>query len=169
MKRRAHLTSCIGIALAGLVAASLAIGPAAMAQDQSAAAGADAIFARKTIMDALCDKMAEIERMIALGKIDTKVTHAHGDTISVMLMAFPHLFPPGTNKWKPDLDQDPLTETLASPNLWSSFPDFYRQATAAAKTAFALSRADKIDDIKTNARELRIECDTCHSLYLEEP
>jgi cytochrome c556 len=141
---------------------------AATAQDRSAATGDDVILARKTIMNALCDKMAEIERMIAMRKIDSKVTRAHGDAISVMLMAFPHLFPPGTNRWKPDLDQDPVTETLASPNLWASFPDFYRQATAAAKTAYTLSRADTMDDIKTSARELRIECDTCHSLYLEE-
>jgi cytochrome c556 len=157
------------IACAGLMAASLVINFSAAAQDQSAATGEDVIFARKTIMNALCDRMAEIERMIAMGKIDAKASHAHADAISVMLMAFPHLFPPATNRWKFDLDQDPVTETLASPSLWTSFPDFYRRATASAKTAAALSRADKIDDIKTGARELRIECDTCHSLYLEEP
>jgi cytochrome c556 len=151
------------------MAAFLATSFSAAAQDQSAATGEDVIFARKTIMNALCDRMAEIERMIAMGKIDANASHAHADAISVMLMAFPHLFPPATNRWKFDLDQDPVTETLASPNLWASFPDFYRRATASAKTAAALSRADKIDDIKTGARELRIECDTCHSLYLEEP
>jgi cytochrome c556 len=165
VKRPARLTSHIGIARAGLLAAVLATGFPAVAQDQT---GDDVIFARKTIMNALCDKMAEIERMIATEKIDTKVSRAHGDAISVMLMAFPHLFPPATNRWKPDRDQDPVTETLASPSLWTSFPDFYRQATASAKTAAALGRADRIDDIKTAARELRIECDTCHSLYLEE-
>jgi cytochrome c556 len=165
VKRLAHPASRIGIARAGLVAAFLATGFTAVAQDQT---GEDVIFARKTIMNALCDKMAEIERMIATGKIDTKVIRAHGDAISVMLMAFPHLFPPATNLWKPDLDQDPVTETLASPSLWTRFPDFYRHATASAKTAAALGRAERIDDIKTTARELRIECDTCHSLYLEE-
>ena len=29
------------------------------------------------------------------------------DTISVMLMAFPHLFPPASNQWKPDVARDP--------------------------------------------------------------
>jgi cytochrome c556 len=85
-----------------------------------------------------------------------------------MLMAFPHLFPPSSNQWKPDTDQDPETATLASPDLWTRFPDFYRQAAAASRTAFDLSRADKIDDVKTRARELRIACDTCHALYLED-
>jgi hypothetical protein len=40
---------------------------------------------------------------------------------------------------------------------------------AASKTALELSRADKIDDAKSRARELRIACDACHALYLEDP
>jgi cytochrome c556 len=158
----------LAIACAGLTAGFLAINLAASAQDQSAAPDKDVIFARKALKDVICDKMAKIERMISLGHIDLDDVRAQADAISVMLMAFPHLFPPSSNQWKPDTDQDPETATLASPDLWTRFPDFYRQAAAASKTAFDLSRADKIDDVKTRARELRIACDTCHALYLED-
>jgi cytochrome c556 len=164
---RARPTACAGIAatfLASLLAASFV----ASAQDKGVAAANDVIFARKALKDAICDRMANIERMIGAGRVDLDDVHTQADAIAAMLMAFPHLFPPGSNLWKPDTDQDPVTATLASPELWVTFPDFYRQATAAAKTAFELSRADKIDDVKTSARELRIACDACHALYLED-
>jgi cytochrome c556 len=171
VKCRAHLTKAHTIRRAALavafLATSLATSVVAVAQDQSAATGEDVIFARKTIMNALCDKMADIEQMIARGKIDLHAVHGQADAMSVMLMAFPHLFPPGTNQWKFDLDQDPVAATLASPDLWANFPDFYRRSATAAKIAFDLSRAEKTEDIKTGAREMRIACDTCHSLYLE--
>jgi cytochrome c556 len=158
----------VAIARAGLAAVFLATSFVASAQDQGAATDKDLIFARKSLKDAICDKMAKIERMISLGRIDLADARAQADAISVMLMAFPHLFPPSSNQWKPDTDQDPETATLASPDLWTQFPDFYRQATAASRTAFDLSRADTVDDVKTRARELRIACDTCHALYLED-
>lgn len=160
--------AALAIVCAGLTAGLLAIDLAPSAQDRSATPDKDVIFARKTLKDAVCDKMAKIERMISLGRIDLDDVHAQADAISVMLMAFPHLFPPSSNQWRPDTDQAPETATLASPDLWTQFPDFYRQAAAAAKTAFDLSRADKIDDVKTRSRELRIACDTCHALYLED-
>jgi cytochrome c556 len=156
-----------GLALAFL-AAALAASFVASAQDQGAASAADVIFARKALKDAVCDRMADIERMIAVGRVDLDDVHVKADAIAAMLTAFPHLFPPGSNLWKPDTDQDPATATLASPDLWVTFPDFYRQAAATSKTAFELSRADTIDDAKTRARELRIACDACHALYLED-
>jgi cytochrome c556 len=177
VKLRAHRTGAVAsrvafvrtpLAAAFLAASLVATGLAAVAQERSAAT-TDLIFARKTIMSSLCDKMMEIERMIAAGNIDAKTTRTHGRAMSVMLMAFPHLFPPSSNQWQRDVNPDPVAETLASPDLWTSFPDFYRQAAAAARAAAALSRADKAEDIKTYARELRIGCDTCHALYLEEP
>jgi cytochrome c556 len=159
-----RIRAAVAIVCAALLATSLV----AIAQNQGAATAADVIFARKALKDDICDKMANIERMIARGRVELDDVHAQADAIAVMLMAFPHLFPPGSNQWKPDTDQDPATATLASPDLWTTFPDFYRQADAAAKTAFELSRAGKIDDAKTRARELRIACDACHALYLEE-
>jgi cytochrome c556 len=155
------------IARVGLAAAVLATSFVAIAQDQRAATVQDVIFARKTLMNFMCEKMAAIERMIALGPIDIAGARGNADAISVMFMAFPHLFPPGSNQWNPNADPDPGTDTYASPELWTGFSGFYRLAAAAAQSAHDMSRADKIDDFKTHARELRIICDTCHALYSE--
>ncbi len=100
----------------GFAAALLATSLVAVAQDQSAAKVEDTIFARKTMMSSLSDNMDQIEMMISTGKIDLDDAHEHADTISVMLMAFPHLFPPASNQWKPGVDIDPVTGTFASPD-----------------------------------------------------
>jgi cytochrome c556 len=139
----------------------------ASAQDQSAATAKDVIFARKTLMSSISDNMDQIETMISTGKIDLADAHEHADTISVMFMAFPHLFPPGSNQWKPNADLDPATDTFTSPDAWSKFSDFYKRAAAASKTAFDMSRADKVDELKARAKELRVACNTCHDLYLK--
>ena len=161
--RRLLLVACAALA-AGLTAISWAAG----AQDQSAATDADAIFARKTLKDTVCDKLMGIERMISSGKIDLDDVHREADAISALLMAFPHLFPPGSNQWKPGNDQDPARATLASPELWKDFARFYSHATASSRSAFELSRAATGEEVKSRARELRITCDTCHALYLED-
>jgi cytochrome c556 len=157
----------VAIACAGLAAGLLATSFIAMAQDQSAATAKDVIFARKTVMSSISDNMDQIETMISTGKIDLADAHEHADTISVMLMAFPHLFPPASNQWKPNADLDPGTDTFASPDAWSKFPDFYQRAAAASKTAFDMSRADKVDELKTRTKELRVDCNACHALYLK--
>jgi len=161
-RRRMVVITCAGLA-AGLLATSLI----AMAQDQTAATAKDVIFARKTMMSSISDNMDQIEKMIATGKIDLDDAHEHADTISVMFMAFPHLFPPGSNQWKPNADLDPATDTFASPDAWSKFSDFYQRAAGASKTAFDMSRAEKVDELKTRAKELRTACDACHALYLK--
>jgi cytochrome c556 len=157
----------VAIACAGLAVGLLATSFVAMGQDQSAATAKDVILARKTLMDSLSDNMDQIETMISTGKIDLADAHEHADTISVMLMAFPHLFPPASNQWKPNADLDPGTDTFASPDAWSKFPDFYQRAAVASKTAFDMSHADKADELKTRAKELRVDCNACHALYLK--
>jgi cytochrome c556 len=140
----------------------------ALGQDQSAAMAKDAIVARKTTMDTLSDKMDVIEMVIASGKkIDLDEGHANGDVISVLLMAFPHLFPPSTNEWKPNVDRDPATDTYAAPEIWSKFADFYMQATAASKAAFDASRANDEGAFKASVAQLRASCNACHAAYLK--
>ena len=157
----------IAIMGAGFAAALLATSLVAVAQDQSAAKVEDAIFARKTMMSSLSDNMDQIEMMISTNKIDLDDAHEHADTISVMLMAFPHLFPPASNQWKPGADIDPVTGTFASPDVWSKFADFYQRAADASKTAFDISRADKPDALKAKTAELRTACNGCHAAYLK--
>ena len=156
------------IACAGIAASLLATSFVALAQDQSAATVKDVIFARKTMMSTISDNMDQIETMIASGKkIDLDDAHEHADTISVMFMAFPHLFPPTSNQWKPNADLDPATDTFASPDAWTKFPDFYKRAADASKTAYDMSRADKEDAFKARAKELRVACNGCHAVYLK--
>jgi cytochrome c556 len=151
---------CLAVALLGtdLVAS---------AQDQSAATAEDAILARKTLMDTLSDNMDQIEGMISTNQIDIADAHEHADVISAMLMAFPHLFPPSTNQWKPGVDPDPVTGTFASPDVWSKFSDFYQRANAASKTAFEITHAEKPDELKARTAQLRTACNGCHAQYLK--
>jgi cytochrome c556 len=141
---------------------------AACAQDQNAAAtAADAIVARKTMMGALSEKMDDIETAISAGKVDLDQARAAADTVSVYMMAFPHLFPPATNQWKPGADRDPATDTFASPDVWTKFGDFYKLATAASKSAFNASRAQSEAELKAAIAELRSQCNACHTDFLK--
>jgi cytochrome c556 len=157
----------IAVAIAG-VAMLAGASFVASAQDQSAATTKDVVFARKAMMSAISDNMDEIEMMIAVNKIDLDDGHEHGDTISIMFLAFPHLFPPASNQWKPNNpDLDPATDTYASPEVWSRFSDFYQRAAAASKIAYNISRADKVDEFKAAAARLRTACNACHEAYLK--
>jgi len=170
-KRLPHPRRSIAAATTGIVLAGALFGGSfvAAAQDQSAATAKDVIFARKSMMGAISDNMDEIEMMVAVNKIDLDDGHEHADTISIMLLAFPHLFPPSSNQWKPNKpDIDPATDTFASPDVWTKFSDFYKRAGDASKTAFDISQANKVDDFKKHAQELRAACNACHSLYMKD-
>ena len=107
----------------------------------------DTIFARKILMGAIDMNMDEIETMLAPdGKVEVADAQEHAETISTMLMSFPHMFPPATNQWRPGADRDPATDTFASPDVWTNFADFYQRARAASKLAFDASRAKHADD-----------------------
>jgi cytochrome c556 len=159
--RQAMLTATV------LLAAGLA-GSAALGQDQSAATPADAIFARKTVMDTLSSKMDEIETATAsTQKIDLAAANEQADAVSVLLMAFPHLFPPATNQWKPNVDKDPGTDTFAAPEVWTQYADFYKRSTEASKLAFDASRATQEAEFRAAVTKLRAACDGCHATYMK--
>lgn len=154
--------------LAGvIVALTIAVlAEPASAQDQPAAK--DTIFARKILMGAIDMNMDEIETMLAPeGKLVLSDAQEHAETISTMLMAFPHLFPPATNQWKPGENRDPATDTFANPELWSHFGDFYRRASEASKIAWNASRARRADEFRPLIGQLRQRCNACHALNLK--
>src|ERR1700730_11051940 len=104
----------------------------------------DTIFARKILMGAIDMNMDEIETMLAPeGKLELAEGQEHAETISTMLMAFPHMFPVHTNQWKLGANRDPATDTFASPDVWTNFADFYAHATEASKLAWSASRAKR--------------------------
>ena len=151
----------LGLALAGT-------GRMARAQDQSADTPKDTIFARKILMVTINRDMDALEEMVRSGKpIDFGDANEHADTISVMMMAFPHLFPPSTNQWRPNVDRDPGRDTYASPELWNEFADFYRQAAAASQLAFVASHTSAEPDFKKTMADLRTACDSCHARFLQ--
>jgi len=154
--------------LAGAIAALtiVVLAGSASAQDQPAAK--DTIFARKIMMGAIDTNMDEIETMLAPeGKLVLGDAQEHAETISTMLMAFPHLFPPPTNQWKPGENRDPATDTFANPDLWSNFSDFYQRATEASKIAWSASRAKRADEFRPLIGQLRQRCNACHALNLK--
>jgi len=153
------------VLLVGLVAAT---GSAVHSQDQSVATPKDTIFARKILMDTIDHNMDALEEMVRSGQtIDFADSSEHADAISVMLMAFPHLFPPDTNQWRPNGERDPGRDTYASPDLWTRYSDFYQQAAAASKLAYKASRATQEASFKASMASLRTACDSCHAIYLK--
>jgi cytochrome c556 len=126
----------------------------------------DTIFARKILMGAIDTNMDEIETMLLPeGHLDLAEGTEHADTISIMLMSFPHLFPLATNQFKPGADRDPALDTYASPDLWANFADFYQRAQAASKVALEAARAKRPDDFRARILELRGACNGCHAAY----
>jgi cytochrome c556 len=159
--RRAGFALLVGIGVAGAAGAS-----DVSAQDQASPPSKDTIFARKIVMDSIGSNMDEIETMTSSpAKISLSDAHEHADMISVMLQAFPHLFPPATNQWKADVVRDAATDTFASPNVWTNYSDFYRRANDASQVALDAARAGTEAEFRTLAGKLRAACDACHASY----
>jgi cytochrome c556 len=128
----------------------------------------ETIVARKTLMGMIDLNMDQVEGMLQPdGKLESADAREHTDTISAMLTAFPHLFPPKTNQWKAGAVRDAAFDTFASPDLWRHYDDFYARAQAASKLAFAASRAKRVDEFRDLVGQLRTACNACHALYLK--
>ena len=154
---------------AGIVSLGLGLAaPVARAQDQSVATTGDLIFARKIMMDAIGHNMDEMEGMIETPKpIDMADAREHANIVSVMLMSFPHLFPPASNLWKDGATRDPGLDTYASPDVWKNFADFYKTAEAVSKLAFRASRAKDEAEFRKHAGDMRPACDGCHAAFMK--
>ena len=156
---------------AAVLAAGVLAGTTALGQDQQSGLlppAKDTIFARKILMGAIDMNMDEIETMLAPeGKLELADAQEHAETISTMLMAFPHMFPPPTNQWKQGDERDPALDTFASPDLWTNFRDFYDRAAAASKLAFAASREKRAAEFRPLIAQLRTACNGCHATYMK--
>src|SRR6478672_4520573 len=94
-----HLLTAITLSLAFLIGGNPGPNWVALGQEDNTAITKDLIFARKIMMDTIGANMDEIDTMLQTGKIDLTEGREHADMISVMLMAFPHLFPPNSDQW----------------------------------------------------------------------
>jgi cytochrome c556 len=154
--------------LAAVAGAMLVLGAGGIAcgQEQGVPPPKDTIFARKILMDTISSNMDEIETMTSSpAKIPLGEAREHADVISVMLQAFPHLFPAATNQWKPNVERDAGTDTFASPDVWTRFSDFYERADSASKIALAASRTESENEFRALVTRLRTACDSCHAAY----
>src|SRR5262249_7586759 len=91
----------------------------------------------------------------------------HADTISIMLMSFPHMFAAATNQWTSGADRDPATDTFASPELWTNFADFYQRAATASKLAQDARNTKRLDEFSRLIGEWRTAGNACHAKYLK--
>jgi cytochrome c556 len=158
----------MAVAITALTVGIFAPDLIAMGQDQSAATAKDVIWARKSLMSSIGDNSDLIASMISERNIDLRDAQEYARNISVMLTAFPHLFPPASDLWQDGVDVDPATDTIASPDIWTDFAYFYKIASGTAKIADDMRRADNEDEFKSRYRALGINCDLCHALFLKE-
>lgn len=122
----------------------------------------DLILARETLMAELEDLMKPIDTYTVDDSISPETVTANAKTISAMLLAVPHLFPPTTNLYDPKVDQ-PVT--LALPKIWKQFPAFYGMASATSNMAAKLAHTTGADNLHTAAVDLREACETCHETF----
>jgi len=108
--------------VAAIAVALCALGGAASSDDAALSALKDEIFARKILMDSIDSHMDAIDWMVSSGKaIDMPKAVEHAETISIMLMAFSHLFPASSNQWRPNAKRNPGRDTFAAPELWANY------------------------------------------------
>ena len=128
---------------------------------------ADVIQARQLLMSGIEEDMQAVD--LAAGGKDLPLDElkANAYRINIMLVAFPHLFPPQT---KPSTAPD-APSTAAAPEIWQEFDAFYGQVDAAATVALEASQATAIDQFRESAKKLRAGCDGCHgkSMKVDPP
>jgi cytochrome c556 len=124
----------------------------------------DLIAARGELMEELEHLMQPIDTFQVVDTDNLDALKLNANTVHVMLLAFPHLFPPTTNLYDPSAE---TPATLALPAIWKDFDTFYRLAAAASKAAetMADTPAGK-QQLRAEGLALRASCDACHALYL---
>lgn len=164
-----------GLAAAGATRTAWSADPAtARAAVQRAAstedARADIVFARRNLMAAIGRNMDGITGMIEPGgKLDPADAAEHADEIAVMLLAFAHLFPPGTDNWSAQRERlDPAGVSEAAPSVWRESARFGAMARAASQQATDASRAPDEAQFRVRAAALEASCVACHAQFRRE-
>jgi cytochrome c556 len=121
------------------------------------------ITARQELMEHIEILMEPIDTIQVKEVGDPDKLRAAAETISAMLLAVPHLFPPTTNLYDAKAE---MPATLALPAIWKDFGTFYKLATTASNAAQAMATAKGKEPLRNASRGLRASCDACHALYL---
>jgi cytochrome c556 len=166
------MAACCGLGASGLSTTARSAdavsrdGPrreAGSADDERAAI----VFARRNLMAAIGRNMDGITGMVEPGgKLDPADAAEHADEIAVMLLAFAHLFPPGTDNWSAQRERDdPAGVSQAGAAVWRRSATFRAMARAASQTATAASRAPDEAQFRTGAAALEAQCEACHAQF----
>jgi cytochrome c556 len=123
----------------------------------------DVITARQELMEHIEILMEPIDTITVKDSFDTDKLHAAAETVSAMLLAVPHLFPPTTNLYDPKAE---MPATLALPAIWRDFGTFYQLAAAASSAAEAMASTEGKQPLRVASLRLRASCDACHTLFL---
>jgi cytochrome c556 len=124
----------------------------------------DVINAREELMEEIEHVMQPIDTFEVEDVANLNDLRLAANTVHVMLLAVPHLFPPPTNLYDPKAE---TPATLALPAIWKDFATFYSLAGAAANAAEAMAEnPGGKDQLRAAGRALRASCDACHSLFL---
>ena len=164
MKRRC-IRGALFVATAGLL--STALGQARAPGDGPGWTG---ITVPQEVIEARQALMVEMERLMkpldsfTIGEpADPADLRSSALTVSQMLLAVPHLFPPTTNLYDPTVVEP---KTLALPPIWQNFASFEALAVAAEAEAGKVAKMNGAEELKAGALALRATCDACHALYL---
>ncbi len=165
--RRGRLATRAVAVLAGVLGAGCVAFGQDLGQDQGMAPAKDTIFARKILMDTIGFNMDEIETMTnSPDKVPLSDAHNHADVISVMLQAFPHLFPPGDQSMEAERRAGRRDRHVRlSRRLDALFGLLQAGGRLLRDLALDASRAETEANSGALAAKLRTACDGCHTLY----
>jgi cytochrome c556 len=124
----------------------------------------EVIEARRVLMTEAQRLMEPVDRFVLGEPADPAVLRANATSLEALLLALPHLFPPTTNRFDPNLLDPP---TVALPAIWQRFPAFLTFAESAERAAAALRDAEDTEALRAASARLRGMCDTCHVQFMK--
>jgi cytochrome c556 len=120
------------------------------------------IEARRVLMIQMEPLMRPIDAFAAGESGDLSALRSTAATLESMLLAFPHLFPPTTNRYDPTTRESP---TFALPAIWENFAAFRTVSETAVMAAATMAAAEDEESLRKAGRSLRASCDGCHAVF----
>jgi cytochrome c556 len=167
---RASILTCLAAAFA---LSACSDGPAPEAADPASASDVaaeepepDVVHARQALMDEIHAQMLQIDRAAFGEAFDLADARVRAGAVSVILLAYPHLFPEGTTAAETAGNPYPSWATDA---VWEQSEAFHEMAEHASEIAFDLMSISDEDAFRAKAAELRPACNSCHAVFSNPP
>ena len=159
-RRFGHAFLATVVAIASLTGAPRAQETGLTGADKAA----DIVQARQLLMDAAEEHIMFIDAVSAGKDLALSDMKSRAYQLNILLLAFPHLFPPQTTPAAGD--RDGAFQTNATGAVWKDFPAFYQAAQDFAAVALDASQAKDIGAFRVYGAQLRTGCDSCHQAYM---